>query len=161
MANVIVGSILAIGQLQNLTSKSGNAFKRRELTISVRRFDPNTGEPVIDNENTPQFVFMGDRCDDLNRFQPGQMVTISFDVQGRKYVGQDGIEKIITDIRPYKIEPYQPRTYSSPAQPSAPAPTPQPQVQAQPQTTNPMFHQAAKPQATAPGFGGQGYNPPF
>lgn len=120
MANSIVGVITAIGDTQNLTSKSGNAFKLRDLTLMVRRFDPNTGEPVTDNENTPQLTFMGDRCDELNNYAPGQMVTVYFDIQGRKYTDQAGITKIINDIRPYKIEAYQSRSVQ-------PAPSAQPQ----------------------------------
>ena len=47
MANFIIGQILFIGEAQNLTSQNtGNSFTKRSLIISVRRFDPNTGEPV-------------------------------------------------------------------------------------------------------------------
>ena len=109
MANQLIGTILSIGATQNLVSKTGNSFKRRELILILRRFDPNTGEPITDTENTPQLTFIGDRCEDLDSYQPGQVVTISFDIQGRKYTDQSGVSKIINDIRPYKIELYQPR----------------------------------------------------
>lgn len=109
MANQLIGTILSIGATQDLVSKSGNSFKRRELILMLRRFDPNTGEPITDTENTPQLTFIGDRCADLDSYQPGQVVTISFDIQGRKYTDQSGVSKIINDIRPYKIELYQPR----------------------------------------------------
>lgn len=106
MANSIVGQIISIGQTQSLTSKSGTAFTKRDVIISVRRFDPNTGEPVNDYENTPLFSFMGDRCKDLDQFQVGQNVEISFDLTGRKYTPEGGTEKIINDVRHYKIELY-------------------------------------------------------
>ena len=107
MANFIIGQILSIGEAQNLTSQNtGNSFTKRSLIISVRRFDPNTGEPVNDYENTPEFSFIGDKCRDLDQFKVGQNVAVYFDIVGRKYTPQGGTEKIINDIRPYKIELY-------------------------------------------------------
>lgn len=138
MANTIIGAIASIGPTQSLMAKNGNAFQKRDLVINVRRFDPNTGEPVTDWENTPKLSFMGDKCRDLDRFQVGQMVVISFDLQGRKYTTANGETDIITEARPYKIEAYgqrpsqpatQPMTASAPAQ----APTYPQQAQTQPQ----------------------------
>ncbi len=106
MANTITGQIASIGQTQSLTTKSGNAFQKRDIVIIVRRFDPNTGEPMTDYENTPQLSFYGDKCRDLDRFQVGQMVTIYFDLRGSKYVNTEGRESIITEARPYRIELY-------------------------------------------------------
>lgn len=122
MANQVIGSIISIGQVQNLTSKNGNAFQKRDLVISVRRFDPNTGEPVTDWENTPKFSFMGDKCRDLDRFQIGQMVVVSFDLQGRQYQNASGVVDIITEARPYKIELYGQRQAQQPVAQAAPAP---------------------------------------
>ena len=106
MANFIIGQILFIGDAQTLTAQNGNSFTKRSLIISVRRFDPNTGEPVNDYENTPEFSFIGDKCRDLDQFKVGQNVAVYFDIVGRKYTPQGGTEKIINDIRPYKIELY-------------------------------------------------------
>ncbi len=147
MANTIIGSIASIGPTQSLKAKNGNAFQKRDLVINVRRFDPNTGEPVTDWENTPKLSFMGDKCRDLDRFQVGQMVVISFDLQGRKYTNANGETDIITEARPYKIEAYgqrpsqpalQPMAASAPAQAptypqSAPMSQAQPQYPQQPQ----------------------------
>lgn len=141
MANTIIGSIASIGPTQSLMAKNGNAFQKRDLVINVRRFDPNTGEPVTDWENTPKLSFMGDKCRDLDRFQVGQMVVISFDLQGRKYTNANGETDIITEARPYKIEAYGMRPSqpaSHPMAASAPALTypqsaPMSQAQAQPQ----------------------------
>lgn len=119
MANFIIGQILFIGEAQNFTSQNtGNSFTKRSLIISVRRFDPNTGEPVNDYENTPEFSFIGDKCRDLDQFKVGQNVAVYFDIVGRKYTPQGGTEKIINDIRPYKIELYgRAATEQSPMQP--------------------------------------------
>lgn len=136
MANTIIGAIASIGPTQSLMAKNGNAFQKRDLVINVRRFDPNTGEPVTDWENTPKLSFIGDKCRDLDRFQVGQMVVISFDLQGRKYTTANGETDIITEARPYKIEAYGQRPSQPATQPmaaSAQAPTYPQQAQAQPQ----------------------------
>ena len=143
MANTIIGQIASIGPTQSLMAKNGNAFQKRDLVINVRRFDPNTGEPVTDWENTPKLSFMGDKCRDLDRFQVGQMVVISFDLQGRKYTNANNETDIITEARPYKIEAYgqrpsQPASQQMPTAAPAQAPTypqsaPMSQAQAQPQ----------------------------
>lgn len=163
MANTIVGVITSIGDTQNLVSRNGNAFKRRDLIIMVRRFDPNTGEPINDSENTPLFTFMGERCDELNNYKPGQMVTIYFDIKGRKYTDQQGIMKIINDITPYKIVAYQPSYQPATHQQQV---TPQP---AMPQQSYQQPQQSYAPQQfgqPGPQFASQGqpapeYKPPF
>ena len=138
MANTIIGAIASIGPTQSLMAKNGNAFQKRDLVINVRRFDPNTGEPVTDWENTPKLSFIGDKCRDLDRFQVGQMVVISFDLQGRKYTTANGETDIITEARPLKIEAYgqrpsQPATQPMAASAPAQAPTYPQQAQTQPQ----------------------------
>lgn len=115
--NSIVGVIQSIGETQNLKSKNGVDFKKRDLLLMVRKYDQNTGDPITDNENTPLLSFMGERCSDLDKFQPGQTVTVYFELQGRKYTDQSGISKIINDIRPYRIELYQTRQQAPRQQP--------------------------------------------
>ncbi len=150
MANFITGAIVSISETRNLVSRSGNAYKLRELVISIRKYDPNTGEPVTDKENTPQFVFMGDKCDDLDKFQIGQMVNVYFDLQGRTYTDQSGISKIINEVRPYKIEPYQRpglqsaspnQNVAQPAQPQVQQPQSQPQPNLYQQPNNGYYPQ--------------------
>lgn len=77
--------------------------------------------------------FIGDRCAELDKFQVGQVVTISFDIQGTRYRNKDNVEQIFTRVQPYRIEPRQT------GQPSAPVqqPTPQPTYQQQPQNFPP------------------------
>lgn len=154
-ANQIIGQIASIGPTQSLMAKNGNAFQKRDLVINVRRFDPNTGEPVTDWENTPKLSFMGDKCRDLDRFQVGQMVVISFDLQGRKYTNANNETDIITEARPYKIEAYGQRPSQPTVQPAvAPAPA-QPQY---PQQAHSMPQAQAQPQYPQQP---QGFNNPF
>lgn len=153
MANFITGAIVSISETRNLVSRSGNAYKLRELVISIRKYDPNTGEPVTDKENTPQFVFMGDRCDELDKFQIGQMVNVYFDLQGRTYTDQSGISKIINEVRPYKVEPYQRQGQQS-ASPSQNAvqPTQQQVQQPQSQPQQNMYQQPNQSYYPQPGY---------
>lgn len=152
-ANQLIGTIQSIGATQELMSKTGNAFKRRELILMLRRFDPNTGEPITDSENTPQLTFIGDRCADLDNYQVGQVVSVSFDIQGRKYTDVSGVTKIINDIRPYKIEPYQPRTNVTP-QVVISRPTSQPISTTNGATHNNMSRQVQSAQSS--GYNQQG-----
>ncbi len=167
-ANQLIGTILSIGATQDLVSKSGNSFKRRELVLMLHRFDPNTGEPIIDSENTPQLTFIGERCGNLDGFQPGQVVVVSFNIQGRKYTDQSGVTKIINDIQPYRIELHQscvspaPQVANTLTQVASPSQQP---VATQPAMATPGYpqgHQPAPAQSTYPQGAPQGgYTPPF
>ncbi len=153
MANFITGAIVSISETRNLVSRSGNAYKLRELVISIRKYDPNTGEPVTDKENTPQFVFMGDRCDELDKFQIGQMVNVYFDLQGRTYTDQSGISKIINELRPYKVELYQRLGQQSAVQsPNVAQPVQQQAQQPQNQPQPNMYQQPNQGYYQQPGY---------
>lgn len=149
MANTVIGSIVNIGAIQNLTSKNGNSFTKRDIVISVKRYDPNTGQPVNDWENTPQLTFLGDKCRDLDGFKVGDMVSISFDLNGRRYTNAQGQVSIITEARPFKIEHYGSR------QPQTSQPVQQPQFQPhayQQQPQMPNVGQLQQSSAPAPGY---------
>lgn len=152
MANSIIGQIVSIGPTQTLTSQKGTSFTKRDIVISVRRFDPNTGEPVNDYDNTPLLSFMGEKCAELDKFQIGQNVEIFIDIQGRKYTDSSNVEKIITDVRPYKIQLYGRAPQVAPSVPAPSASAPQQQYQQQ--------YQQTPAQAPAP-TQGQGYKAPY
>lgn len=116
MAYKITGSVLAIGPTQTLSSKSGNTYTKRDLIISVRLFDPYTGQPIADNSNTPKFTFIGEKCATLDQFSPGNVVTISFDISGRSY-DKDGKTEYFTEIRPFRIDYNRPSMKQQPAYP--------------------------------------------
>jgi hypothetical protein len=131
MANQITGKILYIYPTQQLPSKDGSkTYLKRGIVIDCTRLDPYTGERGF--ENTPFLEFIGDKCAELDKFQVGHVVTISFDVQGTRYRNKDGVEQIFTRVQPYRIEPRQ-------AQQAAPVqqPAPQPAYQQQPQNFPP------------------------
>ena len=132
MANQLTGKILYIYPTQQIPSKDGNkTIVKRGIVIDCTRFDPYTGERGF--ENTPMLEFIGDRCAELDKYQAGQIVTISFDVQGTRYRNKDGIEQIFTRVQPYRIELRQASQQSAPVQ----QPAPQPTYQQQPQHYSP------------------------
>lgn len=127
MANQLTGKILYIYPPQQIPTKDGTkTIVKRGIVIDCTRFDPYTGERGF--ENTPMLEFIGDRCAELDKYQVGQVVTISFDVQGTRYRNKDGVEQIFTRVQPYRIEPRQTQQ-AAPVQQPAPQPTYQQQPQ--------------------------------
>lgn len=102
MAYKITGTLLAIQPTQELQSKSGKSYKKRDFVITVRKFDPFTGEPTDDTGNTPKFTLMGERCNDLDTFMAGDVVTVNFEISGRSYE-KDGKTDYFTEVRPLSV----------------------------------------------------------
>lgn len=155
MAYRITGTVLAIGQPFIITSqKTGNTITKRDLVITVRLFDPHTGQPTEDNGNTPKLTFMGDRCRDLDQFKAGDIVTVDFDINGRTYE-KDGRTEYFTEVRPFRValnrqqqqmQPYQEQT----CQQSMPQQYQQPPVQGYQQPYPQPYGQQPQQAATQP-----------
>ena len=103
MANTKSGVVLAIGQPQQLKSKEGKVFNKRSLYVDCTTFDPYTGQRS-QYENKILFDFMESKMSLLDNIQVGQVITVSFDLQGSELTGQDGQVKYFVHIRPYKID---------------------------------------------------------
>lgn len=102
MAYKITGRVMEVGQTQSLTSKNGTAYTKRDVVITVRKFDPYTGIPSEEEGNTPKFTFFGERCKDLDDITPGIIVNISFEITGREYT-KDGKTDYFTEVKPLRI----------------------------------------------------------
>lgn len=105
---------------------------QRTQTFSVREF-------VIEVENVrnPQwndhilFQTTNTNCALLDNFSLGQMVKVVFDIQGRRWKGNDGTERVFNTLSAWRIEPtdgngmpiQQPYNATAQAQPAA-APAP-------------------------------------
>ena len=129
MANTMTGRVLLIGNTEEIPSKNGGEpFKKRVVVLNCTHSD--FGQVY---ENYPSFEFSGKHVDDPAGFAVGEIVTISFALQGTKYQksANDPV-KYFNTISGYKIEKYQ-----RGGQTQQQAPPPQ--------------HQGAQPPAQPPG----------
>jgi hypothetical protein len=126
----IIGTIKSVGQVQNVPTKSGQTFTKRKLVLDASQYDRYTGQKTF--ENFPSFDFTGERVKLLDGYQPGQVVSVSFDIYGR-YV--EGSNDWFNSVVGYKIEPYQ-RGKAEPSAQPAGVPSEQPAAQ---QTAQPEF----------------------
>lgn len=136
MANQITGRIIEIGQIVQIPSESGGSpFTKREFILDATTYDPYTGERN-EYENVIPLEFSGDKCAELDRFNHGDVVTVSFMIQGRSWTNQDGEPKRMAAIRCYKIEGRGGVSQSQQAT-SVQQPAPQPTYQQPPQNFPP------------------------
>lgn len=126
MANQITGRILSISNTVQIQSKnSGATFTKREFLLDATTYDPYTKERSK-YENIIPLEFSGDKCTELDRFKTGDVVTVSFVLQGRSWSTQDGELKRMVSIRCYKIEArggVSQSPQNAPVQQPAPQPT--------------------------------------
>lgn len=104
MPNQITGRLVYIGQPQEIPSKSGgNPFVKREFLLDATTHDPYTGERS-QYENILPLEVSGDKCTELDQYRIGDVITVSFALQGREWTNQDGQVKRMVSIRCYKLE---------------------------------------------------------
>lgn len=119
MANTMTGRVLLIGNLEEIPSKSGGEpFKKRVVVLNCTH--SNYGDVY---ENYPSFEFSGKHVDDPAAFAVGEIVTISFALQGIKYQksANDPV-KYFNTISGYKIEKYQRGGHTQQQAPPPPQP---------------------------------------
>lgn len=116
MANTIIGKVLVIGRTEEIPSKNGGQpFLKRTLVLDCSRYDQYTGKKF---ENYPQLEFASKNTAILDNFNVGDVVEVSFALQGRSYE-KDGVHKYFTSIVGYKVEPYNTPTESATCSTSA------------------------------------------
>lgn len=141
MANQISGKVLILENAVTIPTRTGNTFTKRQIVLDASHYDPMTGQKF---ENYPAFDFIGNRVNDLDSFKEGDLVTISFALNGRPFE-KDGKTIYITSVTGYKIEPYQRQNNGyKPSNSTHPTTTPPTNPQAQPQAQN-MPQQVSQP----------------
>lgn len=157
MAFKIIGRVTFVGPAQTLLAKSGNSYTKRDFVITVRRFDPNTGQPSDDEGNTPKFSFMGDNCSQLDNIKVDDIVEVQFNIYGRCY-DKDGKTEYFTEVRPFRVD-----VVSAPAnrmqQPVYQVPQ-QPYGQHTPYPQQPSYPPQPQQYVPAPSQAPQAYQPP-
>lgn len=105
MAYKIIGTIYRIGETENISTKNGNNIQRRELILQQRRYDQNTGKEY--EPNFPSLEFINSHCSKLDAFNEGDIVTVSFEIQGTKYIDKrTGKERVFNRSRAFFVEIY-------------------------------------------------------
>lgn len=104
MANSMTGRVHFISPTETIASKNdaNKTFQKRIIVLDCTRYDQYTGERGF--ENFPSFEFSGEKCRMLDGYKEGDVATVWFDLQGRKFTGEDGKERWFTTIKGYKVE---------------------------------------------------------
>lgn len=87
----IIGTIKAIDETKAF---GANGFRKRELVITT-------------DEQYPQHImveFTQDRCDILNNYRAGDMVSVGINLRGREWVNPQGETKYFNSIQGWRIE---------------------------------------------------------
>ena len=105
MAFQISGIIQHIGNTESIPYQ-GKVFKKRELVLDCSYRNQFTGQ--IERTNYPKFEFTSNHVDDLNDFNIGDIVMVSFSLNGSRSE-KDGQVRYFTNVQGYKIEKYQSR----------------------------------------------------
>lgn len=105
MAFTISGIIQQIGNTESIPYQD-KVFKKRELVLDCSYRNQFTGQ--VERPNYPKFEFTGIHVDDLNNYQIGDIVTVSFSLNGSRSE-KDGQVRYFTNIQGFKIEKYQTR----------------------------------------------------
>lgn len=99
--NTITGKVHLVMPTETIPTKKDptKTFSKRTIVLDCTW----TGDKGT-FENYPAFEFTGERCSLLDAVKVGQQVTISFDLQGNKFVGNDGKDRYFTSVRGFKID---------------------------------------------------------
>lgn len=103
MANQISGKVLLIENAVDVQTKNNGIFTKRRIVLNASHYDPMTGQKF---ENYPAFDFVMKNIPKLDSFKEGDMVTISFALNGRPF-DKDGKRDYFTSVVGYDIVPYQ------------------------------------------------------
>ncbi len=104
----VSGRILHIGNTESIPYQD-KVFRKRELVLDCSYRNQFTGE--VERPNYPCFEFTGNGVDDLSGYNAGDIVTVSFVLNGRR-IEKDGQVKYFTNVQGYRIERYQTRRTS-------------------------------------------------
>ena len=113
MANTITGRIMSIGDIETINSKNSEAFKKRKLVLNCTRAD--FGQVY---ENYPSFEFVGKHITDLDVFNVGDIVTVSFALQGKKIQKENMPVSYFNTVVGYKVERWQRQSNTASVKPT-------------------------------------------
>lgn len=133
MANSISGKIIEITPIIYVNLRDGSQSPKRRLILDTATINPTTG--IKGYENPLAFELFGEsRVAMISQLVVGQDVDVSFNLRGRRFVGNDGQVRYFVDLDAFSVVVQSGNTVSQP-QPSVQMQQPQarPAMQAQPQ----------------------------
>ena len=107
---------------------------QRTATFTVREFVLE-----VENQRNAQwndhilFQVSNNNVGLLDNFSIGQTIKVTFDIQGRRWTGQDGTQRVFNTLSAWRIESAENLQAAAPGQPAT-ATAPAPQPSAAPQT---------------------------
>lgn len=87
-----------------IKAKIEKIFPSQQVTATFKK-----REFVVEYAENPQypeylkFECIQDKCDQLDSFSPGQQVTVSFNLKGRKWTDPQGVEKYFNSLQAWRI----------------------------------------------------------
>lgn len=104
--NYITGRVVEITPPICYESRSGKTYTRRDLTVEVCDADAAGKAVNVDEGNRPTFSFFGAAGRDLDRYRPGQMVKVIFELVGRQWTDSEGRKRTANDVRAKRVIGY-------------------------------------------------------
>jgi len=99
---------------------------QRTATFTVREFVLEVENPRNAQWNDHiLFQVSNNNVGLLDSFSVGQMIKVTFDIQGRRWTGQDGTQRVFNTLSAWRLESAENAQAAAPAQPAA-APAAQP-----------------------------------
>ncbi|MBP5364991.1 MAG: DUF3127 domain-containing protein [Bacteroidales bacterium] len=84
-----------------------DAVKRTE-TFTVREFVLECQSNNSQYTDYILFQVTNERCALLDAFNVGDVLSVTFDIRGRKWTGQDGTQRVFNTLSAWRIEKYDP-----------------------------------------------------
>ena len=145
------GSNVNTAQAYDIKQVYGRLHKKLDVrqitpTFSVHEFVMALQSPNSQYEDYVLFQLVGRNTGLIDQYNVGDMIHVVFDLQGRKYVGKDSVERYYNSYNAFRIDREQPQAQQPAAQPipqQAPQPAPQPATAAEQQ----IVGAAAQPSA--------------
>ena len=92
MGIITRGRVYSLFEAKQITER----FRKREFVLEL-----------ADNSRYPQYVLFqltGDRCEDLDAFEKGDMVQVEFNLRGREWKSPQGELKYFNSLDVWKIQ---------------------------------------------------------
>lgn len=101
MALTIKGKIYKVLPVAS-KEHNGKTYLNRDVILDCSTFDQYTGER---RDNFPSFNFYGSKCEELNNYNQGDIIEITYNLNGSKYPDKvTKEEKYYTKLSAFKIE---------------------------------------------------------